>query len=150
MRNNFFYNRDGLRIQPAELKAKMKDPAYRIVRQFENDAVRCEVTWTGVGDDPVNSMPDFWKLFEMRVWNKNSLGHWVPDPVQDVVTFPTEKKAVEAYEAFLVRWGGCEMGQDGEFVEVGNEAAPPKPVVPPPPDQPLSKLDDILDEEGAW
>lgn len=148
----YFYNRDGLRIQPDEFKAKMLDPVYRTVRQFENDSVRCEVVWTGMGDDPNNSLPDLWKLFEMQVWNKNSFGSWVLDPVDGSRTFPTEKQAIAAYESFLVRWGGCEVDDEGEFIEIGNEAEPVviEPPAPPPPDQPLSKLDSILDSEGAW
>ena len=153
MRNSgFYYNRDGLRIQPAEVKAKMKDPAYRIVRSFENDTVRLEVLWTGMGGDPNDSLPDFWPLFELQVFNMNSSGARAPDPIDHGKVFPTEKKAIAAYEEFLVKWGGGELGQDGEFVEVGNEAEPPKPVEPPkppPPDQPTTTIAG-LNDDGAW
>lgn len=144
----YYFNRDGHRIDAAKFQELQADPAYTMLKEFDNGAVRVRLVWLGkVSDREHSTWRDTWPLFTMSVWNYTAEGKLVPDPVANGQTFASEHEALNAYEEFLITWADCEIGDNGNLIEKDNLLAPPPP---PDPDKPASefKLDD--DNDAAW
>lgn len=147
-----YFDKQGDGISHGEWLALTKDPAYVLLRQYDNGQVRATVTWEGKVLNPQNMLPDFYPVLRLSVSNYASDGSRRPDPVEDGKTFPNETAAVAAYEEFLERWTASHRVEDGqtgesEFVEVDNDLAPPPP---PDKDAPMSTVPDDDDGIGAW
>jgi len=141
-------DRMGREITKSEWLEKRGDPAYKIVKEFDNGFCNVTLEWIGEIRNCQNLFDYCYPVFEMQVWNYD--GNKVPrqDPVDSGKTFANERDALAYYEEFLTRYAGCRMEEDqfGEktFVEEGNVLTPP-----PPPDLnvPVTETDD---EVGAW
>ena len=145
------YDRNGLKISASQWLELMGDPTYHIIREFDNGSVRVMLVWNGkVTPKEHSSFRDTWPLFVLYVANYKANGRLVKDPTMNGVTFAFESDAIKGYEEFLKFWTDCEVNDDGEFVEVGNELAPPPPPPPPNPDAPTSALKDAPDFGAAW
>lgn len=148
-----YFDRKLVSIPAKKWAALRDDPNYRLVRAYDNGAIRVDVEWLGELRDPFETFPEFYKLFRLNVWNYDAANQLRRDPVEDGKTFPTEELAVQAYELFLERWTSSHRGERGEFIEEGNELAPPPP---PAPDTPMTDVSEIKstklgdDDVGVW
>lgn len=149
MTGYIYIDRHGLRMNKQVWEERQADPAYRIVSEFDNGVVQVRLIWNGrITKAQSQQFRDTWPIFELRVMNYNAEGRLVPDPVADNETFSDFESAVDAYEEFLIVWANCERKDDGSFVEVDNNLAPPPP---PDPDAPTSVLKDAPEDFGtAW
>lgn len=142
------YDRNGEKISAHQWCELMDDSAYRNIREFDNGSVRVMLVWSGkVTPKEHSSFRDTWPLFALYVANYDANGKLVIDPVMNGKTFAFEADAIDGYEKFLCQWTKCITNDDGEFVEVGNDLAPPPP---PNPDAPTSVLKDTPDFGAAW
>lgn len=145
-----YSKRDGQPCTKAEWSDLRKDLSYCSVRQFDNDIVRVEVKWHGLVRDPQNLFRETYPLFMLNVYNYNSFGDRVVDPVESGKTFPTEEAAVAFYEKFVERWSESYV-DDGVLVEVGNSLAPPPPPNLDAPSSEVASIKGIEDDGcGAW
>lgn len=148
--SHIYIDRYGLRIPKQTWDTYQADPAYRVVREFDNGVVQLRVIWNGrLNQLQAQSFRETWPVYEVRVMNYTAEGKLVPDPVSDNSTFPDEAAALDAYEEFLVTWADCEIDAEGKLVEVGNQLAPPPP---PDPDAPTSTAIKNVPEDlgAAW
>ncbi|WP_297478311.1 hypothetical protein [Ferrovum sp.] len=141
--SKIYFDKDGRKIQKDKWTHYRMDPSYCIVREFRNKAVLVIVEWKGAVDTRLHPFAFTHPTFEMRVWNFDSDGKLVPDPVESKKTFPSEQNAINAYNNFLLRWTDSKI-ENGELVEVGNELTPP-----PPPDPNIPKTA-VNDDIGCW
>lgn len=161
-------DRAGTRIMQARHAELQADPNYVTVRQFDNGSIRLVLEWDGIIANYGQVFPSLYKVFYLKAHNYGSDGTMLPDPNEHNSAFATEAKAIEHYEALLLKHTESERGADGKIIEVGNALppiepspllAPPKPraVVPPPPppkskspDEPLTEPDEPELGGGAW
>lgn len=140
-----YLDHDGKLISQATYEKCQADQNYRVLRQYDNNAVRIELLWTGKIANYGQVFPDFYKLFTLRVHNYRD-GALVKDITQDGQTFPTMEKAIAGYETLLLQWTDCVTNSEGDFVEVDNTLTPPPP---PNPDRPENDAED-MGGVGAW
>jgi hypothetical protein len=140
-----FIDRDGKPIDAKKWRELRADPAYPIVRQYDNGVVNVTLQWVGRIEDPQNTFSDYWKVFILLVKNYTADGSLVVDPADSDATFPDEEKGVEAYEKFLESWTASKRDDEGVLVEEGNTLELPKG---PDPNRPQTESEDI--EGGAW
>ncbi len=147
-----YFNRESKPISLEDWRTLQNDPRYKIVRQYDNGKVHLSLNWTGkvVGEQ----WPDLRPIFTMSAWNYMEDGRRIEDMNMHGKTYPSERIAVEEFEAFLAKWSECEMDElTGEFIEEGNTLAPPPP--PPTADTPhseeaLAKIEIDDGGIGAW
>lgn len=128
------------------LKAQ-QDASQTIVREYDNGIIYVSLTWVGKIRDYGDSFPEYYKLIRMDVFNYDSDGFKRPDPTKTEQWFPTEPKAVAAYEAFVTEWSDSYVSSEGSFVEDGNTLTPPPP---PDPDAPTTSFNDPIAGDCAW
>jgi len=117
------------------------------VRAYDNNKVRAVVEWIGRVENPQNTFLDYYKVFRFDVWNYMEGSQLAHDPSTPTF-FSNEEEAVNAYEAFLLKWTEAERDDEGVLLEVGNALVPPPP---PNPDAPASApADDDVSGVGAW
>lgn len=143
-----YVDRQSLKITKRRWHELQADPAYRNLREFSNKKVLIVLYWSGsLTGREYNAWMDLWPVFRLSVWNYNENGEAVPDPVRDGKSFSTEKEAIAGYERLLAEWTDCHFKDDGAFVEVGNELAPPPP---PDPNIPTSAPKGMASDFVAW
>lgn len=143
-----YLDREGTRINKDQWTEKQKDASYRILREFDNGTVFLRLMWNGrMTVQEMAGFRDYWPLFQMAAGNYTADGSLQPDPNLNGETYSSEEAGIQAYEKFLETWTDCERKDNGKFVEVDNQLAPPPP---PDPDIPkeLSKGD--ADSFGSW
>lgn len=144
----WYFDRQGIRMTREEWCAKQTDSSYRIVREYDNGSVFLRLMWNGrLTNKEADTFRDCWPLFQLVAGNYDSTGTLRRDPNFDGESFPNEESALKAYETFLETWTECERKDDGKFVEVDNDLAPPPP---PDPDEPTSVIKGMPSDFAAW
>lgn len=145
-----YFSRNGLSISQEQYQSFAADPSYVRVKSFDNGVVRVLLRWIGLVRKLDNYFPGEMPIFEMAVWNYNSSGVMVEDPLSGK-TYSNEEDAIKAYEAFLESWTESGRDENGVFVEEENEFTPPPPPNLDAPDSDVKKLVGIEDDGvGAW
>jgi hypothetical protein len=149
-----YINRSGAKITAKEWEALIASESYSTVRRYDNSEVRVVVDWVGTVAN-MDVFPEMRKVIRLDIFNLNSSGKWVKDPVQSDLWFPNEETAINAYEQFIERWTNSHRDENDELIEEDNLYAPPPPPPPPPsPDAPASDCASIKgvvdDGVGAW
>ncbi len=147
-----YFDLKGAPIDKSAWEEKQQDDEYRIVRKYDNGAVRAFVIWDGCEDNTENLFRDMWNLFHAEVWNYDRDGRMKEDPNEHGKTFPTLEAATAWYEEWLTRWtaAGTREVRNAkgtwvtEFVEEDNQLAPPSPEEMATPE--TAPDDDV----GAW
>lgn len=124
---NKYFSRDGKDIDHAQWYELRKDKDYCNVRKFQNDKVMAEIVWSGMVIDPDNTFTEYYKNYVIYVCNFGSDGKARPDPILNGTYYPNEEVAVTAYEKFLIKWTASHIDENGNFIDVDNEAKPPPP-----------------------
>lgn len=143
-----YVDKEGVAISKSRWHQLQADPAYRNLREFSNEKVTIVLYWSGsLTKEEFRSWRDLWPVFRLAVWNHNEQGEAKPDPVMDGKSFDSEERAIAAYEHLLSQWTDCHYMDDGRFVEVGNNLAPPPP---PDPNIPTSVPKGMASDFVAW
>lgn len=147
-----YFDKTGAPMSKETWEEKRADEEYSIIRQFDDGAIRVIIRWNGYEPLAADKFNDMWDIFVAEVHNYGRDNKMVPDPVENGVTFPNEKEAIEWYEEFLGEWTGSSVEEvrnakgtwTQKFVEVGNTLAPPTA-------EELSTPETVPDDDiGAW
>lgn len=141
-----YFDRELQPLALNEWKRRQGDPAYTVLRQYDNAVVRLTLKWSGRIENPSNSYPDYWPMFVLLVQNYKADGTLANDPVDGDRSFPTEAAAIKGYEEFLLKWTQSTTDDAGAFIEQDNDLTPP---APPDPNRPVTDAPELGDA-GAW
>lgn len=143
-----YVDTEGTAISKTRWHQLQADPQYRNLREFSNEKVTIVLYWSGsLTKEEFRSWRQLWPVYRLAVSNYNERGEAKPDPVMDGKSFATREEAVAAYEHLLSQWTDCHYKDDGTFVEVGNDLAPPPP---PDPNIPTSVPKGMASDFVAW
>lgn len=126
---SIYVDRDGVQISMPEWSLLQTQDEYRFIRRYGNEKVKVNLMWLGMVPRRFvdNSLPDYWPVFELQVWNVGPDGQAIEDPVEHGRKFGRQGDAVEWYDAFIAKWTESYVDERGKLIEVGNEFAPPDP-----------------------
>ncbi len=150
-----YFDRDGKVITRAKWESLIVEPSYWTVRQFDNGRVLIRIVWKGIVPDADNQFRSSYELFKLELFNYSDAGAAIIDP-NNGRSFPTEKKALEFYNDFILKWTESSLDEEGNIEEVGNTLKPIEPPKPPDPNKPTSAVEELeLDANldmsaGAW
>lgn len=118
-----YLDRHGGKITREEWLKLREDPDYCTLGQFQNEKVLVRAVWHGYPRDH-RVMEEYWEIFQLEIYNRLE-NKWVIDPGSRF--YWDEQQMMAAYRVFLKRYTDCHDDDEGNFVEVGNELAPPDP-----------------------
>lgn len=123
-----YFANDGKTLITQEEWTKFRaNEEYRTVRKYENHKIKINIEWLGSGDS-IASFRSSYALFAVKQYDMVN-GEFKHAP-ESGKTFSKLNEAIEYYETVLFDYTNSHYDEEGEFIEEGNKAVPPKPKKP--------------------